>query len=30
MATPTFIGAFQNQTDNWGDANMNWVAFPVN
>jgi hypothetical protein len=30
MTTPSYIGAFQNQTDNWGDANMNWVAFPVN
>jgi hypothetical protein len=30
MAAPTYIGAFQNQTDNWGDANMNWVSFPAN
>jgi hypothetical protein len=30
MAAPTYIGAFQNQTDHWGDANMNWVSFPAN
>lgn len=30
MAAPTFIGAFQTQTDHWGDANMNWVSFPAN
>jgi hypothetical protein len=30
MAAPTYIGAFQNQTDNWNDANMNWVSFPAN
>lgn len=30
MGEPTYIGAFQNQTDNWGDANMNWVSFPEN
>jgi len=30
MTAPNFIGAFQNQSDHWGDANMNWVAFPVN
>jgi hypothetical protein len=30
MPAPTYIGAFQNQTDHWGDANMNWVSFPAN
>jgi hypothetical protein len=30
MTQPNYIGAFQNTSDNWGDANMNWVAFPVN
>ncbi len=30
MATATFIGAFQNQTDDWGGASMNWVSFPAN
>lgn len=29
MATATYIGAFQNQTDNWGTT-MGWVSFPAN
>lgn len=28
-AAPTYIGAFQNTSDNWGTS-MAWVAFPVN
>lgn len=30
MGIATFIGAFQTQTDHWGDLNMNWVSFPAN
>jgi len=30
MAIATYIGAFQNTTDNWGDANLNWISFPAN
>lgn len=29
MAAPTYIGAFQNTSDNWGTS-MGWVSFPAN